>query len=143
MAKTKLTAKKYRLLAEPYSEWTPHPDRRIVLYGIEHKGSVDTISGPMEKVVLKQRVEFISYSQDVAAMVGKLAAHGTAGVLDSMAPELWDWNGCYWLKANDGAGREWYKDQCFLFYKVDVRVSDDYIDRLAMERDLIVKSKQS
>ena len=136
MAKSKpTTAKKHRGLLEPYDSWTPHADCRIVLFGIEDRGVVETTSGPMVKVYLKQKVEFINYNQDVAALVGRLpVAQGYP------SPELWYWNDKYWVKATDGMG-EWYKEQCNLLYEIDVRAGDDYIQKLVAEHERVVAAR--
>ncbi len=85
----------------------------------------------MIKVQLTQRAEFINPTTDVAALLGKVPRESLFG---SSPSELWFWNDKYWVKALDGYGGEWYKNRCFLFYEVQVSVTDEFMEEQAAER---------
>lgn len=137
-----LVAQKHTGLASHYNKWIPLHNRQIVFYGIESLGEVLTIAGPMYKVKLRQRVEFININQDVAALVGKLQLYNDDGTdwTDIPPPSLWYWNDKYWLQALDSS-TEWYKKQCYLLYEAPVTVSDEYLSKLTDERERIAKGK--
>ena len=130
-----LIVHKHRGLQEFYTSWVPFHDYRYVIYGIEGIGEVSTISGPMVKVKLKQIVELINMNQDVAALVGRLSINGA--LLD-----LFYWNDKYWVKALD-ATSEWYKNQCNLLYEVNMLVTDEYIESLAVKRNHALSIKNA
>lgn len=145
-----LVAKKYKH-QQPYIGWRPFHDRRVVCYGIEWLGDVETKDGPMSRVKMNRRMELANPATDVAILLGKVAVKlpdGPDGVskFDELAPDLFNWahptlGDQYWIKANDGFGVEWCKARTYLLYRVDVDVPDGFIENLNAEHDRIEAEK--
>lgn len=83
------------------------------IHNVFDLGDVLTSDGTMRKVKLNRRnMELANPDKDIAAVVG---------IVGLRQQELWYWNDCYWMKASSG-GSEWYREQCFLLYQVDLVV---------------------
>lgn len=123
---------------EPVVGWEPHDDRRIVFYSISRVKSVTTTAGTMERVNIRLDVELVP-NQDIAAHIGWVAS--AIGDPGAGMPELWFWDGRYWLKARVPGKGDWYSKGDYLLYEVVVVEPDGFIERLHAERQEIVNAK--
>lgn len=138
MAKRKLMGFKHRIvnpnptpgevvLPPDVVDWTLRPDSRVIMHQITVRDTVSTPDGDMVRVKLKQQADFNSPEVDVAVLVGQAKAYRKNGKVDPQSPELWFYADKFWLKAHNNQGAEYYSDQHYLLYEVQVRDADQLI----------------